>query len=328
MRLPNGYGSITQLKGNRRKKYMVRLTTGWELDESHKKVKQVQKVLGYYRTRQEAIKALADYNDDPFDLDALTVTFDTLWQRVYSSEIPEASLNNYRNAYKYLAPIKDMAIRAIKVDHMQACIDNCQTTQQGIIKAICHKTYNYALRHEITTKNPSQYLKSVTPDAQIERKVFTHEQVAELWTLTDYWWAKMTLMLLYSGCRTKELRTIDLSGLDMTNGWINLSAAKNDCSVRRIPIHTNVLPLFSDYIEAGGNLYGWSHAYLNKHLNAFHGHSAHDTRHSFSTRLRELGVDHLTIKRLLGHTPDDITERVYTHISDDELRAAIDVLEY
>ena len=41
MKLPNGYGSVTKLTGNRRRPYMVRITTGFT-DEG----RQLMKILG------------------------------------------------------------------------------------------------------------------------------------------------------------------------------------------------------------------------------------------------------------------------------------------
>ena len=63
MKLPNGYGSVVNLGKRRRKPYAARITVGWSEDGKQKK-----KYLGYYKTRQEAMKALADYNENPFDL--------------------------------------------------------------------------------------------------------------------------------------------------------------------------------------------------------------------------------------------------------------------
>ena len=76
MRLANGTGSVHKLPGNRRKPWRARVTAGWEFDPVLMKKKQVYKTLGYYATREKALKALMDYNQDPFDLDYLTVTLD------------------------------------------------------------------------------------------------------------------------------------------------------------------------------------------------------------------------------------------------------------
>ena len=330
MRLPNSYGSITKLSGNRRKPWMVRITTGWEFDEHGMKVKQIQKLLGCYSSKQQAIKALSDYNDEPFDLGGRKVTFDEIWQKVCETDIPESSQRNYRAAYKYLAPITGMPINSIKTQHMQDCIDSCQTTQQTLIKACCHKVYNYALKKELIVKNPSQFLKTKKVEVSIEREVFTHEEIIELWKLRKQglWWATVTLILLYSGLRTKELRTTTVESLDIENAWFDIPLAKNKSSVRGIPIHKDIIPLMIDYYANGGNLYGYTHSNLNRLLSEFHGHRAHDCRHTFTTRMRECGVDHLTIQRLLGHTPSDITSKIYTHISKEELHEAISMLEY
>lgn len=51
MKLPNNYGSISKLSGNRRRPYIVRKSIG---------VKQY--VIGYYESYEIALQALADYN--------------------------------------------------------------------------------------------------------------------------------------------------------------------------------------------------------------------------------------------------------------------------
>lgn len=51
MRLPNGYGGVVKLSGNRRRPYAARITTGWHInDETGKKIQHFQ-ILGYAATR-------------------------------------------------------------------------------------------------------------------------------------------------------------------------------------------------------------------------------------------------------------------------------------
>ena len=73
MRMPNGYGSVYKLSGNRRKPYAVRVTEIWSNGQ------QKYRYLGYYRTKQEAIKQLALYNDAPYDLEMSKVTFSEIY---------------------------------------------------------------------------------------------------------------------------------------------------------------------------------------------------------------------------------------------------------
>ena len=326
MRLPNSYGSITKLSGNRRKPWMVRITQGWSFDETTFKKRQIMKVLGYYATRQEAMKALADYNDDPYDLNALTVTFDQCYQEAQKS-FTDGRRSNYEAAYKYLEAIKDKPIRSIKAAQMQKCIDACTTTQQREIKTVCRKVYEYALYAEFVDKNPSDHLKCNNIEASIDRNIFTSEEI-EFIKETDTWWKVCLACLLYSGMRSKELRTLEPDDIDLENMTINIREAKNKSSVRQIPIHANAEGYFRRYKEEGIGFYGKTHNGFNKAIrkNFETEHHAHDTRHTFTTKMRECGCDPLILQKLLGHTPLTITERVYTHLTMDEMRTNLNLL--
>ena len=81
MKLPNGFGTVYKLSGNRRNPYVAKKTKGWEIDPKTGKSKQLYTVVGYYPTRKEALTALAEYNKDPFDLHLATITFEEVYER-------------------------------------------------------------------------------------------------------------------------------------------------------------------------------------------------------------------------------------------------------
>lgn len=326
MRLANGTGSCHKMEGNRRRPWRIRVTSEIEFDEKTKKYHQKYKILGYYKTRNEALKALMDYWNNPFNLDALEVTLDQCYEQAKKT-FTEGRKHNYYAAYKYLEPLKDKPIRSIKAPQMQACIDACTTTQQVEIKTVCHKIFDYAMKMEFIDHDPSRYLKSENVNERRKREVLTADQITALEDI-DEWWSKITLMLVYSGMRTKELKELDPEWIDIDNGCIDIQKAKNKSSLRQIPIHAHVLPLFSEYKDFGCNLFGYTHDGLNKALKLFCGHTAHDSRHTFATRMRECGCDPLILQLLLGHTPSTITERVYTHITLEELRKNLEKLNY
>lgn len=325
MKLSNGMGSVSKMSGNRRRPWRARVTVSWDFDSDLMRTRQIQKTLGYYSTRAEALKALMDYNMNPFDLEILNITFEDCYKEA-EKDFTDGRKGNYRAAHKYLEPIKDIPIRSIKANQMQRCIDACTTTQQVEVKTVCHKVFDYAMRMEIVERDPSKYLKSNTVTHR-KREILTCEQVQNLEPIKE-WWSKITLMLLYSGMRTKELKELKPEWIDIDNACIDIQKAKNRSSLRQIPIHIHVLPLFCDYKQAGSNLYGYTHDGLNKALKAFCGHTAHDCRHTFTSRLRECGCDPLVLQLLLGHTPQSITERVYTHVSLAELSESINKLDY
>ena len=324
MKAPNGYGGISKLSGNRRKPWIVRITTGSEFDPVTMKTKYFRHVLGCYATRKEAIQALAKFNDNPFNMETAKITFRQCYEQA-KEDFSEARAHNYRSAFRYLEPIADLPIRQIKAAQMQKCIDSCTTTQQREIKTVCHKVYEYAMRNEIVDRDPSRYLKSNTVEAKIDREIFTKDEIDALWESSDIWYCRVALILLYSGMRTKELRTIQADQIDLKKRMIFLKEAKNEYSVRRIPIHDAIYDLLAEYKQAPAE---FTHNGFNKALKRIGDHTAHDTRHTFTSRMRECGADLLPLQLILGHKPDTITERIYTHVSDEELIQTINILKY
>lgn len=57
MKLPNGFGSVTKLSGNRRRPFIARKLLGYK-DNGQ----QYYKAIGYYETYADAILALKNYN--------------------------------------------------------------------------------------------------------------------------------------------------------------------------------------------------------------------------------------------------------------------------
>ena len=81
MRLPNGYGSVVKMSGKRRRPYMVRKTIGWHLDETKGRQIQDFQIIGYAETRAEGLKMLAEYNQNPYDVNVAKVTFSEVYER-------------------------------------------------------------------------------------------------------------------------------------------------------------------------------------------------------------------------------------------------------
>lgn len=88
MRLPNGYGSVVKMSGKRRKPYMVRKTIGWHLDETKGRQIQDFQIIGYAETRAEGLKMLAEYNQNPYDVNVAKVTFPRSTSAGQSISIP------------------------------------------------------------------------------------------------------------------------------------------------------------------------------------------------------------------------------------------------
>ena len=62
MRLPNGFGTVYKLSGNRRNPYIVRKTVGWELDTVNGKAIQKYITIGFAPTKEKGLEMLREYN--------------------------------------------------------------------------------------------------------------------------------------------------------------------------------------------------------------------------------------------------------------------------
>lgn len=61
-----------------------------------------------------------------------------------------------------------------------------------------------------------------------------------------------------------------------------------------------------------------------KHLELNANHKPHDARVQFVTMAKKAGVDEYAIKKIIGHSVSDITERVYTKRDPEWLRNEIE----
>ena len=83
MKLPNGYGSVYKLSGNRRNPWVACVTIGYNKETRN----QERRVIGYFPNKPKALNALADYNQNPFDVDSARRTFSEIHELWYLSLI-------------------------------------------------------------------------------------------------------------------------------------------------------------------------------------------------------------------------------------------------
>lgn len=86
MRLPNGYGGIVNLGKTRRRPYAARITSGWN-DEG----KAIYKYIGYFAKRTDALQALAEYNNNPYDIDSRSLTFQEVYNMWVNRDLKNVS---------------------------------------------------------------------------------------------------------------------------------------------------------------------------------------------------------------------------------------------
>ena len=121
---------------------------------------------------------------------------------------------------------------------------------------------------------------------------------------------------------------IDLDAGIMTGG-LKTKSGKN----RIVPIHHVILPYVDRALNVGDGLTDTtSYRIYRQHFDAVckllgTEHTPHDTRHTFTTRADQYGMNPIVTKRILGHSTTDITEKVYTHKYLDDLKKEIRKIE-
>lgn len=340
MRNPNGYGSVYKLSGNRRRPWAVRITAGWERDKDNPDAlgKQQYKMLGYYKTRPEAVLALAEYNNDPYDLDSNKITFEELFERWKKQEYPVLSYDakkTYNSAYRHCDSLKQMKFRQIRPTHLQKAVEDCPKgyATKKKMRFLFGKLYKYAISNDLATKNyaPFVQLGKVTKE---KRVIFTKNEILEIKELAkEDEFYELVLILLYTGMRITELLTLERKNVYLDEKYA-IGGIKTEAGIDRIiPLHEVVIPLLAKridpdkkYVVRGVINSSLPYATFNKDWRKrplLAKHKTHDTRHTFISMLHSADVQEITIKMIVGHAQKDVTGQVYVHKMLPELLDAV-----
>lgn len=347
MKLPNNYGSIVKLSGNRRKPYAVRVTQGWKHNAKNDTYTQVKKYIGYGSTRSEALEILAEYNRNPYNLDSKNVTFKdafNAWYNEYSNNegVSRSSLTSYTASFKAVECLHDKPIRELKTCDLQQAIDTCGKNYPTLkkIKLLIQQVYRYAIKNDICGKNYAEFINiqqyhDKNPNA-IDREPFTQEEISKLWNNSNNYAVRIVLIYIYTGLRAQELTNLKKEDVNLFDRVIHVTESKTASGIRVVPIADKIAPFIADFmripgeylIQANGRpIQYWNmlNTYFKPCMNALGMHHyIHDTRHTCISMLTLANVKPVTIKKIVGHKGAmSLTERVYTHLDYKELLTAI-----
>ena len=363
MRFPNGYGGISKLSGNRRNPFRVRITKGWVIDEKTQKSKQVHVTVGYYPTRAEALKALALYNENPYDINAQKITFAEVYEKWASKkfeEISDSNISGYKASYKVCEPLYDMRFADIKLAHLQSVIDNSGKAYptQKKIKILLNQLFDYAVRNEIISKDKHmvEYVNIGKEEKSEKHYRFNDAEIETLWRWSENnEYVQLILMLIYSGVRPGELFNLKTTDLDLEEHFFNIRQGKNKNAARKVPIHDKTLPFFTSWANKGTeylitNLSGEKFNFDKNHASYvdvyftpllkemgilsykndrgdIKQHLPDDTRHTFTSMWREARLDEAMRRKIQGHSGKGIGEIVYTHYELNKLKEELNKLQ-
>lgn len=269
MKLPNGYGSVVKLSGKRRKPWAVRITKGWIYNPEQDKMIQERPLLGTYATKQEAINALANYNQNPYDIKTDSITLKELyelWTEEYFKSISESATRTIAAAWRYCSIIERMKVKDIRIYHLKGCINDgyiigstgkkkgqkilASPSTKERMKSMFNLLFDYACEHEAAEKNYARMFSLDDSVAELKEEnkkeniPFSDEEIKILWDNVDEVpFVDMILIDIYSGWRPQELATLKNANIDLSAntmfGGLKTRAGKN----RFVPIHPLIRPL-------------------------------------------------------------------------------------
>lgn len=345
MKRSNGTGTITKVKERRRKPYKASVTTGWTDDG-----KQIRKLIGYYRTYDEATIAVSNYNENPYDISGGRATFSDVYEKWSDQKFPHISDSNikgYEASYKHCSFLHNKPFKDIGVDDLQYVVDSCGCNYPTLRKILIlfSQLYGYAVPRKLTDRDYSEAVdigkyKAKNPNKR-NRTAFSADEIAKIKAVDNTDVARTVLMLIYSGMRIGELLNLKKCDCHLDEQYIDVVAAKTASGIRKVPIADKTLAywqrfynkLDSEYLVSmdGRDFHdkkgytAYKDTYWAPFMDTleFGKRDIHETRHTCSTMLHEAEIYEPKINRILGHSGKTTAENVYTHLDIADLLEAI-----
>jgi integrase len=341
VRLPNGYGSVYKLPGNRRKPFIARVTT-----EQNKNGGQIYQTIGYYEKREEGLLALAKHNENPVSPKA-NITFKELydeWSKSKYEQIAHQTEDNYKAGWKYLSKYGKTQFKELRTAHLQGVIDTCyrdkmsKSTLQKI-KIVANMLYDYAVQNDICNKNYAKFIR-IPKCERSEKEPFSDLEVKKLEDNIKMLWVDTILILIYTGMRISEMLGLTRFSIDLENQTITGGLKTDAGKDRVIPIHPKIQLVIKKWYDIGGDRLicnekkkpissrKYRDDYYMPTLRSLEIRelNPHSCRHTCATLLAKAGADTLSIQKILGHADYATTANIYTHTDIEELRKAINLL--
>lgn len=267
-RLPNGYGTIKTLKGNRRKPYVALVNPRLVLNEQKGSSYYAYDSLGTFSDKLKAYTAILEHYDNPTKLHMnLTV------KELYDKWLPHhMEVNSYNDAmrkrydalFAYCTPLykikvldttpellKNVIANASRIGergHNKGKQINASLNTQGQIKGLLNMLYDYAIYLRILTVNYARTFEIKIDGVQHrEGNPYNDSEIEKLWNGSGTLFIDTTLVQIYAGWRPGEVMNLNLDNVDINN-WTFLGGSKTDSGKDRlVPIHTNIKSIVEFY---------------------------------------------------------------------------------
>lgn len=157
------------------------------------------------------------------------------WEARHQEKVTRSTLNCYRAAKKYFAPLFDMPFERIDLTDLQECVDACgrgKRTRENM-KVLGGLLYKYALPRHLSDMNYAMFLETGMNDKKTH-PAFSPEQIERIrGAIGRIAYAEEIYVLIYTGFRPAELFGLqknayqEINGVECLVGGIKTEAGKN-----------------------------------------------------------------------------------------------------
>lgn len=340
----NGTGTIVKLSGARRKPFQVRVNT--RIDEwGYPRYD----VLGNFPDRVSADIALAEYNREPYSVGNRKKTFLQVFQDWYKWKYKTAvdapgkkTSSQYcaLAAFKHCEQLHNRIMPDISALDLQQILDREDLSHSMLehIKTLFNQMYRYALQFDIVAKNCAEFVRIGKEDDTESGIPFTDEEIQKLWDHKDEPFVDTILIYIYSGWRINELAGMPLENIDLEERTFTGGLKNRYSRNRTVPIHSKIYEMvkarhdlrFRSLIYHDGTQDIPEEKYREYFAQALatcgitEKHTPHDCRHTCNSLLLKAKVDRVARYKIMGHAGKDINERVYSHMTTEQLREELE----
>ena len=258
---------MTKLSGNRRKPYLARITLGWNIDEQSGSTAQNRVTIGTYKTKKEALQALAEYSANPYDIQNDNLTLAELYQKWTENYFPTlesaSSSRTIIAAWRYCHAIQNMRVKDLRARHIKGIMEDgyiipshgkkagqkipASPGTKSRIKSMFNLMLDYALEYELVDKNYARTF-DLSNDIIKEKEaaarghiIFTDKEMQTLWdNVNSFRFVDWILIQCYMGWRPQELAQLKIGNVHLDEqyiiGGMKTSAGKD----RPVPIHPRI----------------------------------------------------------------------------------------
>lgn len=321
MKLPNGYGTVYKLTGNRRRPWVVKKTIDGR-----------QRPLGYFANREEAFAFLVSVNRMT---PGKEITFSALyhaWSRRHFEAIGASSRSAYEISYKHLSPLHSLPFARLTYQQIQSALDSIEAggyCTKKKCRVLLSQLFQYAMKNGIVETDLSRFLELPKHVPVYIKRPFNARQIGKLWKSVDtVKGVKDVLILIYTGMRAGEYISLAAGDVNLRQQYINVKKSKTLAGIRKIPIHRKILPFLAERKAKGaecpcGSYESFRRLFDHAMKEMKMHHTPHECRHTLATMLDRAGANETAVKMILGHARTGMTKGVYTHKTLADLKKAI-----